>query len=318
MPSQTSFATLRTSWKNPPNEDDSFGKQGMEKSRQHWVPSSYLKAWCDPESKCNPTPYLWRFKRNGGGGRRKAPHNIFAETDFYTMHLPDGTRDLALENGLKTLEDKFSHIRAARIEKRQLLSSTEKQWFCAFVIAMHFRTKAQRNAFRQQWGHVVKVAENLQDALAAMTPAERARYRKPKMLGDTRGPSLSIADARTLTEKPIQSMLPTIMAEDVPVLAQMNLSIFTTEDDLGFITSDHPCVWFDPQRRRQLPSLQSRTIEVSMPVSPHSLAFFCWDDFPAYSSVSLGAVDDANRFRHMACDEYFVARRNTTKQVWFT
>jgi hypothetical protein len=55
-------------------------------------------------------------------------------------------------------------------------------------------------------------------------------------------------------------MLPTIMRKDLPVLAQMNLAIFTTEDDLGFNTSDHPCVWFDPEGGRRPATLSSRTI----------------------------------------------------------
>jgi len=42
-------------------------------------------------------PYVWRFGRGDREGRRKAPHNIFAETDFYTIRLPDGRKDLTLE-----------------------------------------------------------------------------------------------------------------------------------------------------------------------------------------------------------------------------
>ena len=120
-----------------------------------------------------------------------------------------------------------------------------------------------------------------------------------------------------LADQPIQRMLPTIIEEHLPVLARMNLVIFTTEDDIGFVTSDHPCVWFDPRGGRRPPMLQSRTIEVSMPVSPNSLALLCWEDFPNYRNMSLLEVDTANRSQQMACDEYFVVRRNATKPVWF-
>jgi len=64
--------------------------------------------------------------------------------------------------------------------------------------------------------------------------------------------------------------------------------------------------------------LESRTIEVFMPVSANSLALLCYEDLPNYKKMSLQEVDNANRFQQMACDEYFVVRRNATKPVWFT
>lgn len=64
--------------------------------------------------------------------------------------------------------------------------------------------------------------------------------------------------------------------------------------------------------------LNSRTIEVTMPVSPNSLALLCWEDFPNYRDTTLFEVDNANRLRQAACDEYFVVRRNASKPVWFT
>ena len=157
----------------------------------------------------------------------------------------------------------------------------------------------------------------IETELTQLTPEQLQQYRPPESLGETRGPSLTVNDMKKLADEPIQSMLPMIMEEDLPVLARMNLVIFTTEDDIGFVTSDHPCVWFDPGGRRP-PMLQSRTIEVSMPLSPNSLALLCWEDFPNYKNMSLLEVDNSNRFQQMACDEYFVVRRNATKPVWFT
>jgi hypothetical protein len=38
-------------------------------------------------------PYVWRFKKDGSDPRRKAPENLFHETDLYTIHREDGERD---------------------------------------------------------------------------------------------------------------------------------------------------------------------------------------------------------------------------------
>jgi Protein of unknown function (DUF4238) len=289
----------------------------MDHSQQHWVPSSYLRAWCDPDAPPLHEPYVWRFPKNGGEGRRKAPDNLFRESEFYTLHLPDGQRDLSLEHGLADLEDQFSRIRREYISTREPLSAVDKHWFCAFVAAMHFRTRVQRDALRQQWGHAARIAENMKEALQRMTPEERQRHRPPR-LSEPAGESLTIDDARKLADKSLQHMLPTIVKEDLPVLAQMNLAIFTTEDDPGFTTSDHPCVWFDPEGGRRPAALRSRTIEVFMPVSPDSLALLSWSDLSGYRPAELDRVDEANRFQQRACAEYFIVRRNATKPVWFT
>jgi hypothetical protein len=290
----------------------------MEYGNQHWVPSSYLEAWCDSDCPSDYTPYVWRFPKDGGEGRRKAPHKIFAETDFYTIPLPDGRRDLSVERGLGAIEKRFSRIREARIEKREPLNLEEKVWFCAFVAAMHWRTRAQRDAFREQWGHALRMAEDLQQRLDRMTPQELQKYPPPRATIENRDPNLSINDVRKLVDKPIQHTLPKMIEEDARVLAQMNLSIFTTEDDIGFITSDHPCIWFDPNGGRRPPMLVSPTIEVTMPVSPKSIALLCWEHLPNYRHCTALELDEVNRNQQGACDEYLVARRNASKPMWFT
>ena len=290
----------------------------MDHGRQHWVPSSYLEPWCDPDRPPHYKPYVWIFPKDGGHGQRKAPRNIFAETDFYTIRVPDGSRELSLEHGLSSLETKFARARENRIEKRLLLSAEEKVWVCAFIAAMHFRTRAQRNAFRQQWGHALRVAEDLQQRLNAMSPERRKEYRPPTVPGETREPSISIEQVRELSERPLQQMLPNIIESDLPILARMNLVILTTDDAVGFVTSDHPCVWFDERVPRRGPlSLRSRTIEVSMPVSPRSLALLCWEDLPSYKSMSLQELDKANRLQQANCDEYLVVCREALKAEWF-
>lgn len=282
------------------------------------MPKSYLKAWCDPDVPARHEPYVWRFSKDGGTGQRKSPGKIFAETDFYTIHLPGGERDLSLEHGLATVEAEFCELREARIARRQTLNTTEKAWFCAFIAAMHIRTRPQRNVLRQQWGHALRVAEDLQRSLTDMTPEERLNYRPPTSLTETTGRSLTIDDVQELAQNPIQHMLPSVIEEELPILVQMNLTFFTTQDDTGFITSDHPCIWFDPDGGPAPPLLRSRTVEVSMPVSPNSLALLSWQDFPPYREATLPEVDNANRSQRIACSEYCIVRRNVNNCIWST
>jgi hypothetical protein len=72
------------------------------------------------------------------------------------------------------------------------------------------------------------------------------------------------------------------------------------------------------ERRGRPPMLLPRTIEVTLPISPHSLLLVCWEDFPPYKAAALPEVDNANRLQSIACTDYIVVRRDETKLVWFT
>jgi hypothetical protein len=119
--------------------------------KQHFVPASYLKAWCDLTCPPNQEPYVWIFDKDGNNGRRRAPVNIFTETDLYTIDKADGTRDLRLEKGLGELETRFSRIRTSKLNFYRELTLEEHVSLCAFVAAAQFRTQALRNHHAQQW-----------------------------------------------------------------------------------------------------------------------------------------------------------------------
>ena len=122
----------------------------MKHSKQHYVPRSYLAEWCDPSTPSGQTPYTWVFTRDGLKSKRKAPDNIFHETDMYTFNF-DGGRSLHLEHGLSTLEDQFVRIRETKILSHKSLSVEEWITLCAFTAAMYGRTKGQRDHFKKTW-----------------------------------------------------------------------------------------------------------------------------------------------------------------------
>jgi hypothetical protein len=65
---------------------------------QHWIPRSYLQAWTEPDVPANHEPFVHVFSKDGDRHRRRAPSNIFTETDLYTIKQPGGGRDLRLEH----------------------------------------------------------------------------------------------------------------------------------------------------------------------------------------------------------------------------
>lgn len=119
--------------------------------RQHYIPSSYLEAWCDLSTPAGQTPYVWQFSRDGSQSRKKAPRKIFYETDMYTINTAGGERDLHLEMNLSRVEDRFSKLREKKLRQKRSLTPKEHYTLCIFVATMHARTKAYGKHQSSQW-----------------------------------------------------------------------------------------------------------------------------------------------------------------------
>ena len=289
--------------------------------RQHWVPRSYLAAWADPDVPDGYEPYLNVISRDGDVLRRRAATKLFTETDLYTIKLPDGRRDLRLEHGLSQLEDSFAEIRRDFLEHRRLLPLRRFAKLMAFVAAMQVRTPAMRNHHQAFWREVVEKADRMERQMRAMTPEQRRRA--AGMSVSSRGRSLSIAQARYIAENTMTAMLEPMLTAQVPVLVRMRCIVLCTNAEPGFITSDEPVVWRDPEWHKTAPAyralgLANRRIEITMPASPRQALLIVHG--PAgleYRDVDEPAVTAVNRSTRFSCDRQFVVRRPYLEPIWF-
>jgi len=215
----------------------------VEHKKQHFVPQSYLKAWCDLSTPPGHEPYVWRFSKDGSDVRRNAPENLFHETDLYTIHPADGGRDLVLERGLSQLESEFVVIRE-RLSRQEQLTERERILLCVFMAAAHVRTPAQRDHHGRQWGDVLERMEALREWGKTATPEQK---RAASTIAHGTGPSFGIEEVRPLAEAPMQNMLVPLINAQAPHLVQLDLVVMTATGDSSFITSDKPCVWHDPK-----------------------------------------------------------------------
>lgn len=293
----------------------------MKHKKQHWVPKSYLEAWTDPDRPARHDPFVWVFSKDGSTSRRRAPSNLFTESDMYTLTLEDGTRDLRIEHGLSGLENAFAKIRKNTITPRSSLSQGEHLVVRAFMAATQARSRLQRDHWHGQWNGVLKKMEVLREGMEKATPAQRKAMATLSSLGST-ADRLTEADVRRLAEKPLQHTLVPVVQQQVVLLAPMTLTILCTAGDPGFITSDAPCVWFDPEAYKRpfpfdAPGLMYDTIEISLPVSPSQLAVLSRRDLPPYINIPDKLVDEFNRRTRAHCQNEFVVRRNITRPMWF-
>ncbi|MEX3896316.1 DUF4238 domain-containing protein [Paraburkholderia sp. BR10954] len=286
------------------------------------MPASYMKAWCDPDRPPNHEPFVWVFERDGSSRVRRAPHKLFTETDLYTIEDADGNRDLRIEATLSTIEDRFVRMRNSKFNFRRELTPEEHIYLCMFVAAAQIRTTASRDHHAAQWGHVLKVTDDLAESMARASPEEQARIAQALEPPSAPYSSLTHEQVRQLATKPLQHMIGPTLRITVPVLQKMDAAIFCTDDPIGFITSDAPCTWFDPEAYKlppfyRSPGLGIKTIEVTMPISPQQCLCLNWQGWTGYIDTPMELVDDFNRRHRYHCKEHFVVCRDSQNAYWF-
>ena len=116
--------------------------------------------------------------------------------------------------------------------------------------------------------------------------------------------------------------MPGILRQVTPILARMDLAIFWTADPIGFMTSDNPCCWFDPEAYKRPPmyrgaGLGMQTIEVTMPLSPNQCLLLNWQGLSGYLPLKDDFLNELNRRHRNFCKEQFVLRVNGRKDYWF-
>lgn len=297
----------------------------MNHRKQHWIPQSYLSAWCDPDTPENHKPYVWMFSKDGIRAKPKAPKNIFWENELYTIHSTGGFRDLTLEHGLKGLEESFARIRREKLKLRLKLSVEDRVYLLLFIAAMKVRTVSQRNHMQSQWGNALKMMDNLAESMSKMTPDERKKFAEIQpLISSKSGASLSHEQVRGLAKKPLQYAMFPMMITQAEIFSKMHIAIIGTTIKPGFITSDSPCVWFDPDAYKRPPfyrgsGLACEKIEVTLPVSPEQIIFISWNNkFEGYMELNHEqVVDELNRRLRFSCDEYFLVNQNIKKDIWF-
>jgi len=288
---------------------------------QHYISQSYLQAWADPECEEKQTPYVWLFSKNGKNIRKKAPKNIFYEKDMYTIYL-EGIRNLVLEYGLSQLESLFANIRNQKINIRQDLSPEDRMILCAFAAAMQARTKVQREHQRKQWTRVLDGMDNIIEQMKKATPEQREAMKMSLSSSRSKSESIGYEEVKNIVQGPLQNLLIPMINAVTPLLFKLDLAILVTNLKIGFITSDNPCVWYDPEAYTRpplyrAPALMCDTIEITLPISPMSVLYLNRQHINGYKFADEELVDTLNSRTRFYADEYFVVNSNVKKDIWF-
>jgi hypothetical protein len=243
---------------------------------------------------------------------------------MYTITREDGSRDLVLEHGLHELEDKFCRVRK-KIRLKRPLETEERAILCAFVAAMHSRTPATREHWRKQFGNMLVPMEEMKEWLDKATPDEfsRARAMSPIASDDEDSEDhLSLDEVRELHEKPLQMMLGSMISTMTKALVRMNLAFLNAPKGHHFLTSDNPCVQFDPTAYRRppiyrSPGLYHPNLEITLPISPSQVVFFNRQNYLGYRTITAAKVDELNRRTRFRAYQSFILNKNEINPFWF-
>lgn len=293
----------------------------MEHKKQHFIPQCYLTSWIDPDTPAGQEPFVWQFPKDGGAAQKKAPKNIFHETDMYTIKTPDGSRNLVLEKGLSQLESLFVKLRNEKLSANVLLESDDRLLLCAFVAAMSARTKAQRDHWAKQWGEILDRGNKIIEW--AKTASEENKRAAIALAGpEPKGRTFTLNDIKRLAESPIQNMLIPMISVMTPSFFDLDLGVLYCNSNPGFITSDNPVVWFDPDWHTRPPFWQSAGLawpktEITLPLSPNRLMVLSRQGIKGYININEEVVDELNRRTRFRAHEYFIVSANLQKAVWF-
>jgi hypothetical protein len=127
----------------------------------------------------------------------------------------------------------------------------------------------------------------------------------------------------SLLENAHQSFIAMSLEQEAPLYFPMNMTVLVTIDSTGFITSDSPCVWYNPQAHTfppfyRSPGLAQPDIEVTLPLTPQMLLMFSHHTFGEYTDVNEEVVDRVNHRLRAFADREFVSWKGISRPEWFT
>ncbi len=243
-----------------------------EHTKQHIIPASYLKEWCDPNVPENHTPYIWIFDSKDHTSKKKAPAKSFYENNFYTIIRSENDRDLTIEKEFSKVESAFANIRKNKLLTKSILTYEELFQVFMFMATIHARTPKRINFMTSQ-------LEPLMDKMEEMVKFEKNASEEEKKaiinIATTthNESSISYEDLKVVVNNPIENIMISAINAEAKALLELDFAVLYTEKDDTFITSDNPCVWYDSKAHlrpplHQSPALKYESIEIILPISP--------------------------------------------------
>ncbi len=239
-------------------------KKQTTKKKHHYVPVSYLKAFCGDDE------MLAVYRKDAPTEPfRKRPDDVGFHKYFYAQPLPGGYRDTnRLEDRFSELEGKWPPLVEA-LGMRDCVNDRLED-VCALVALQRARVPAARDAAEQILAASVMTTARQLEAAGKFPPPPKGYE---KILDDV---VVSIDPHQS-----IHAMVQIIQAMG-QVLDRVGLVVLHNQTALEFITSDNPVIYFDPavsnEALRPYGLTPNSDVVLMMPIAPKLMLFgTSWD-----------------------------------------
>ena len=281
--------------------------------RQHWIPDTYLSAWCDPDPATQNPRRVYRYGRDGAYRDYRPPSRLFTVDDLYTVPAADGGRDLSTEHAFTALEDSFARIRDRLLVPCLPIPADARRDLTWFIAALRNRSPAMRDHKRSIDDRILEIANDLQARLSVMTPEARrefARRTRSSSSADDKDTSIPLPAFRELAARPFGIAMPRDVVQEAGLLERMHLSVLRCPaGGERLITSDNPVSWWDPAepRSRHPPGLGRWTVEITVPLTPTMAAVISHAPGSDYVDIDGATVEELNMRTLAKCRETFIS-----------
>ena len=134
--------------------------------------------------------------------------------------------------------------------------------------------------------------------------------------------SITLDQVRAMVEAPVGTVLLPMIRAEATYLPNLDFAVFYTDANPGLITSDSPCVWFDPEAYKRpplyrVPTLIHETIEIIVPISPALCVCLNRKGVNGYKYAPADVVREVNRLIRFNASEYYVVNQDFVDEFWF-
>lgn len=186
---------------------------------------------------------------------------------------------------------------------------------------MHNRTPKVKEHISKTFGDILELGKHMRESYQKASPEQRKAMTGLGPLNDKHN-SLSMEEVEKIHLEPLQTMMVTAIRTETELYNKMHMSILSTDDEVGFITSDYPCVWFDLEAYKRPPIHRSvglgyKSTEVTLPISPMQVIIISHHPLPTYVSVKTNSVDSINRKTRFMANKSFIVNKCYKNDYWF-
>jgi hypothetical protein len=208
--------------------------------------------------------------------------------------------------------------RSGKILASKTLDEYDRAYLAAFMATMHSRTDPIAEGIKE-------FAQELDGRVKQMEEVIRTGdiHKLPRIPSMGEGAPVTSADTEYLIRNGLPIFVESALSAAAPVMWRMSVAFLVAAKGSFFVTSDNPCVWYDPEAYKRHPFYRSvglamKNIEITMPISPSLLAIMTHNPKArGYVNLTEELTNEFNRRTLAYSDEHFVSMSDKTLPIWF-